>query len=103
MIPIHDPELEKTLKQKKFSYEEIYLMVEHIHKKSKRTKYITLLLAGLWTPAITMLCWVNYQHPISLLAGAVSSTFAIYVLDETYEALYNYIIGKMKQNDRTED
>ncbi len=99
MIPIHDPELEKTLKEKKFSYEEVYLMVEHIHKKSKRTKYLTLLLAGLWAPAITLLCWINYQHPISLVAGAVSSTFAVYVLDETYEAFYNYLIGKMKQND----
>ena len=64
MKPLHDLDLEETLKEKKYTYEEIYLMVEHIHNKSKKIKYISLFLTGLWTPAITLLCWVNYQHPL---------------------------------------
>jgi hypothetical protein len=100
MTPIYDSELEKELQEKKYTYEEVYLMAEHIYKKSKKTKYLTLFLVGLWTPAITFLCWAEIQHPVAFLAGAVVSTFAVYVFDETYEVFYNYIIGKMKKHEQ---
>ena len=103
MTPFYNPELEETLKKKKFTYEEVYLMAEHIHKKAKRTKYLTLLFVGLWAPAVTLLCWMNYQHPVSFITGAVSSTFAIYVLDETYEAIFNHIARKMRENDNDDE
>jgi hypothetical protein len=101
MIPLYDPKLEKELKEKSFSYHEVYLMVEHLHKKAKKNKYLAIFLAGIWTPVITMICMTNYDSPILYLSGAIVSTFAFYVFDETHETIYSLIVRKLKNNDKT--
>ncbi len=102
MTPIYDPKLEKELKEKSFNYREVYLMVEHLHKKAKRSKYLAIFLAGLWTPAITLLCLMHYNDPLVYLVGPVVSTFAFYVFDETHETIYSLIVRKLKNNDKDE-
>jgi hypothetical protein len=99
MRPEYDPELEKELREKTYNYNEVFSIIEHTLNKTKKNKYITVFLAGLWSPAITLLCWLEYQHPVILLTGAVTSTFIAYLSDETHLAIRNHILRKIKKND----
>jgi hypothetical protein len=102
MKSLDELDQEKTPKEKTYTYKEVYNAIEFVYKKNKKTKYISLFLTGLWTPAITLLCWVQYEHPAVFITGAFISTFTVYVFDETYELGHSYMAGKMKKNDKND-
>jgi hypothetical protein len=104
----YDPKFEKEIREKLYTYSEVYLMMDHVHKKNRRNKYWTVFVAGIWTPVITLICMTEYSNPAIYLIGAVSSTFVAYVWDETYETAFSYVRKKMKETknndtDKTED
>ena len=93
----YDPKFEKELKEKLYTYNEVYLMMEHIHKKDRRNKYLAVFIAGIWTPVVTLTCMTEYPNPAAYFIGAISSTFIIYVWDETFETAFNYMRMKIRK------
>ena len=98
MKSLYDPETEAELQDKTFTYREVYDIIDFVHLKTKKIKYLTVFIAGIWTPIITLMCWVKYQHPAVFIIGALTSTFMVYVFDETHDSIFSYLIRKLKKN-----
>ena len=78
------------IKNRTYTFEDIQDIYIHLKKDFRRKKYITIFFSTLWASLLILYMLITTENIFAFLVGAITTTFVVYLLDQTGDTISNY-------------